>query len=217
MAHVKKHKVNKKPSKKVIKLARKYKVKISLKRGSKRVYKSEKLILKQVKKKMRTLRKSRKSARKVVRKTRRTRRSRFGGLISKIRRNLPGFLPESITGHKAAEKREIDRLKRIKKLFDMCDNDLAAKIPEYNERFPNEILNDPYFLKRKHHYLGIEDQGARTFCQLYNAKTLPKDIAEEYKGKYMSNNLPFFYREPFAYFYDDEYLRDKEDIEKLGL
>jgi hypothetical protein len=66
--------MNKKPSKKVIKLARKYKVKISLKRGSKRFYKSEKLILKQVKKKMR-------KNRKVVRKTRRTRRrrtNRFG-------------------------------------------------------------------------------------------------------------------------------------------
>jgi hypothetical protein len=103
MTHVKKHKVSKKPSKRVIKLARKYKVKISLKRGSKRVYKSEKLILKQVKKKMRTLRKSRKSARKVVRKTRRTRRSRFGGFFYDL-------LPDFLIGKEAAEKREIEQM-----------------------------------------------------------------------------------------------------------
>jgi len=70
----------KKPSKRVIKLARKYKVKISLKRGSKRFYKSEKLILKQIKKKMRKMCKRKiklKKVRKVIKKPK-SRRSRFG-------------------------------------------------------------------------------------------------------------------------------------------
>ena len=52
----------KKPSKRVVKLARKYKVKITIKRGSKRVYKTTKLILQQIRRKKKsTTRKVRKT------------------------------------------------------------------------------------------------------------------------------------------------------------
>ena len=102
MVHRKNHKVSKKPSKRVVKLARKYKVKISVKRGSKRVYKTEKLILRQIRKKMRRVRKVRKvrttrTTRRVrkVRKVRKVRTSRFGsagpfsGKVENYGYNLP--------------------------------------------------------------------------------------------------------------------------------
>ena len=90
MVHRKSHKVSKKPSKRVVKLARKYKVKISVKRGSKRVYKTEKLILRQIRKKMRTTRTTR-----TTRKMRKVRASRFGnaapfsGKVDNYGYNLP--------------------------------------------------------------------------------------------------------------------------------
>jgi len=86
--------LNKKPSATLAKLARKYKVKISLKRGSKRIYKSEKLLKKQIGKKMRiSVRKARK-ARKVrkTRRVRRVRRSRFGQIHgSEYKKDVPGY------------------------------------------------------------------------------------------------------------------------------
>ena len=96
MVHRKNHKVSKKPSKRVVKLARKYKVKISVKRGSKRVYKTEKLILRQIRKKMRRVRKVRKvRTTRRVRKVRKVRTSRFGsagpfsGKVENYGYNLP--------------------------------------------------------------------------------------------------------------------------------
>jgi hypothetical protein len=55
----------KKPSKRVVKLARKYKVKITIKRGSKRVYKTTKLILQQIRRKKKST-------------TKKTRKNKFG-------------------------------------------------------------------------------------------------------------------------------------------
>jgi hypothetical protein len=97
MARVVSRKV-KKYSARTYKLARKYKVKVSLKRGSKRVFKSEKLILKQIKRKMRKMRKSRKSRKsrktRKTRRVRRVRRSRFGfGQLrgSEYIKDVPGY------------------------------------------------------------------------------------------------------------------------------
>ena len=59
----------KKPSKRVVKLARKYKVKITIKRGSRRVYKTTKLILQQIRRK-------KKSTTRKIRKT-----NKFGGFF----------------------------------------------------------------------------------------------------------------------------------------
>jgi len=89
--------VNKKPSAILAKLARKYKVKISIKRGSKRVYKSAKLLKKQIGKKMRiSVRKARKArkARKTrkTRRVRRVRRSRFGEMqASEYQKDIPNY------------------------------------------------------------------------------------------------------------------------------
>ena len=49
----------KKPTKRIITLCRKYRIKISVKRGSKRVYKSKRVLMKQLRKKMKQKRKSR--------------------------------------------------------------------------------------------------------------------------------------------------------------
>ena len=70
----------KKPTKRILTLCRKYRVKATVKKGSKRVYKSKRTLMKQIRRKMRSrksIKKTRKTRRK-TRKTRRTRRSRFG-------------------------------------------------------------------------------------------------------------------------------------------
>jgi hypothetical protein len=51
----------KKPTKRIIKLCRKYRIKISVKRGSKRVYKSKRVLMKQLRKKMKQRKTKRKS------------------------------------------------------------------------------------------------------------------------------------------------------------
>ena len=77
----------KKPAARIVRLARKYKVKISVKRGSKRVYKPAKLLLKQIKRKMRST-KTRKVRK--TRRVRRVRRSRFGKMLaSEYIKNVP--------------------------------------------------------------------------------------------------------------------------------
>jgi len=86
--------LNKKPSATLARLARKYKVKISLKRGSKRIYKSEKLLKKQIGKKMRiSVRKARKAHKvRKIRRVRRVRRSRFGQIHgSEYKKDVPGY------------------------------------------------------------------------------------------------------------------------------
>jgi len=50
--------VNKKPPKALIKRARKYKVRVTIKKGSRRVYKSVRLILKQIKQKKKNLKRN---------------------------------------------------------------------------------------------------------------------------------------------------------------
>ena len=57
-------------TKKIKKLCKRLKIKITIKRGSKRIYKSEKVLLKQIKKKIKKVKRSRRSER--------TRRARFG-------------------------------------------------------------------------------------------------------------------------------------------
>ena len=68
-------KMNKLPSR-LIKLARKYRVKISLKVGKKRVYKSAKVLVKQIKRKMKKVKKTKRKNKKINR--RRPRRFNFG-------------------------------------------------------------------------------------------------------------------------------------------
>ena len=87
--------VNRKPSAVLIKLAKKYKVNITVKRGSKRLYKSKKLLKKQILAKMkinvRKIRKARKLRK--ARKTRKVRRNRFGssGLDGPFENVIPGY------------------------------------------------------------------------------------------------------------------------------
>jgi len=79
----------KKPAARIVRLARKYKVKISVKRGSKRVYKPAKLLLKQIKRKMRST-KTRKTRK--TRRVRQVRRSRFGKtLASEYVKDVPNY------------------------------------------------------------------------------------------------------------------------------
>jgi len=66
----------KKPPAGLVRMARKYRIKVSKKVGRRRVYKSLSLIRRQIKKKMRKMRKSRKVRK--SRRVRRVRRSRFG-------------------------------------------------------------------------------------------------------------------------------------------
>lgn len=56
-----------KPSKMVMKEAKKYRIKLTLKKGSKRVWKSEKMLLKQIKKAKKSVKKSVKKSRKLSR------------------------------------------------------------------------------------------------------------------------------------------------------
>jgi hypothetical protein len=51
----------KKPTKRIIRLCRKYRIKISVKRGSKRVYKTKRVLMKQLRKKMKQRKTKRKS------------------------------------------------------------------------------------------------------------------------------------------------------------
>ena len=65
---VKKNSKNKKPSSRLVKLARKYRVKISIKVGKRRVYKTDKLLMKQIRRKMKKSKKLlKKPRRRVVR------------------------------------------------------------------------------------------------------------------------------------------------------
>lgn len=72
---------SRKPSKKVLKMCKKLKIKCTVKRGSKRVYKSSKVLIKEIKKKLKARRKCKGS--KKSRKGRKCRKSRFGGKTSK--------------------------------------------------------------------------------------------------------------------------------------
>lgn len=74
-------KVSRKPSKKVLKMCKKLKIKCTVKRGSKRTYKSSKVLMKAIKKKLRMLKKSKvsKKSRKGSKKTRKSsKRFSFG-------------------------------------------------------------------------------------------------------------------------------------------
>ena len=129
--------LNKKPSATLAKLARKYKVKISLKRGSKRVYKSEKLLKKQIGKKMRkSVRKARKlrKARK-ARKARRVRRSRFGNAenAGTFMKDVPGYgynMPvNQVAGVRGQSSEWVDSLTNGNRPADMRVEDSA--LPTY--------------------------------------------------------------------------------------
>jgi len=70
----------KKPTKRIIKLCKKYRVKVTIKKGTKRVYKSKRVLMKQLRRKIKSKGVKRKVRRTHhrVRRTRRTRRTRFG-------------------------------------------------------------------------------------------------------------------------------------------
>jgi hypothetical protein len=81
-----------KPSAKLVKLAKKYKVKISVKRGSKRVYKTERLLKKQIKMKMRKMKKGTRRSTRRSKSTKRTSRFRFGQLNGYLfDKDLPNY------------------------------------------------------------------------------------------------------------------------------
>jgi len=126
--------LNKKPSARLVKLARKYKVKISLKRGSKRIYKSEKLLKKQIKMKMRKVRKSRKT-RRSVRRVRRVRRSRFGNAenAGTFMKDVPGYgynMPvNQVAGVRGQSSEWVDSLSNGKRPADMKVED--TYLPTY--------------------------------------------------------------------------------------
>ena len=69
-----------KPSSALLKMCKKYRVKATVKRGTKRVYKKARLLKKLCMRKKKMMLKKKKSRK--VRRTRRVRRSRFGGQIN---------------------------------------------------------------------------------------------------------------------------------------
>ena len=73
-----KRKVSKKPSASLKKLCKKHKIRLSVKRGSKRVQKSEKVLKKQLAKKMKTMKKKKAATKRKTVKRRRKRRSGYG-------------------------------------------------------------------------------------------------------------------------------------------
>jgi len=112
----------KKPTKRIITLCRKYRIKISVKRGSKRVYKSKRVLMKQLRKKMKQ------------RKTKRTKRkSRFGSCgcgksATSYGKHLSGFGKRSRFGRKRSTKSSnIKKLHRICKVYGVK---IGKKSPE---------------------------------------------------------------------------------------
>tara|TARA_X000000950_G_scaffold284585_1_gene388036 strand:+ start:108 stop:734 length:627 start_codon:yes stop_codon:yes gene_type:complete len=76
-----KRKVSKKPSASLKKLCKKHKIRLSVKRGSKRVPKSEKVLKKQLAKKMKTMKKKKAATKRKTVKRRRKRRSGYGSSL----------------------------------------------------------------------------------------------------------------------------------------
>ena len=75
-----------KPPAALLRMCKKYKVKTTVKRGTKRVYKKARLLKKLCMRKKKMMHKKKKSSKKSrkVRRTRRVRRSRFGGALSEV-------------------------------------------------------------------------------------------------------------------------------------
>jgi hypothetical protein len=114
----------KKPSKSVIKLAKKYKVKITIKRGSKRVYKTTKLILQQVRRK-----------KKNTRRTRKVSKNKFGGSLFNLfkpNENTPELTEEELYGIYDNYKQKVNDCNKIREKYRV----------EYVKNFPNRETDD---------------------------------------------------------------------------